>query len=122
MDGIIVEKIPVKGLFKKTVEVKFWFGMWVWIAIAEKHNVAFEDMGTIDDNIIVNDALFFAANWAAYKDNAKRIKESDVEKWVNTMPYSQFKRIIDCMMESKIGGKSIIKLSEESKKKQVQKK
>lgn len=71
MDGIIVERIPVNRLFRKTV--KFHFGMHVWLGIAEKNGIELDEFDKVDQERLGVEALFFAQDWARYKDGKKRI-------------------------------------------------
>jgi len=119
MDGIIVERVPVNRFFRK--KVGFHFGMHVWTSIAEKHNVYFDDFDKIDSDVIAVDTLFFAAEWYAFKNGKKRVTYKQAEKWGELMPQSQIKRIHNCISQSKVGGKTIMEMSE-SKKKQAAKK
>jgi len=121
MDGIIIERIPVNRLFRK--RVKFHFGMWVWISIAEKHEVFLDDLDKVDPEQLGIDALFFAAQWGEYMDGKKRSVTYDkFAKWAELIPAKQMTRITKCMQESRVGGKSIMQIASESKKKQAPKK
>ena len=116
MDGIIIEKIPVSRFFTK--KVGFQFGMYVWVAIAERHDVTLEDFDKLDANETAIDALFYAAEWYSFKNNKKRLDRSVFEKAVDRMGVKQMDRIRVAMEQSRVGGKTIMELKEESKKKQ----
>ena len=116
MDGIITEKIPVNRLQKK--EVTFHFGMWVWVGIAEKHGIAFEDFESLDQDGVITDALFFALSWPRMLEGKKPYPTEKVAKWVELIPARQMERILKCMMQSRVGGKTIMQLTSEAKKKQ----
>jgi hypothetical protein len=121
MDGIITEKIPVNRFFRR--RVKFWFGMWVWFGIADKYNVAFEDIGEVPAEKVWTEAFLFAAEWAAFKDKKRlRVDFKQMQKSIDLMPQKQLKRITKCMLDSKIGGDTLFNvLNESSKKKQAHK-
>ena len=121
MDGVIIERIPINRWQRK--KVGFQFGMYVWISIAEKNNVTFEDMGGLDPTVVAQDTLFFAADWYAYNNRLPRPKREMIVKAMDYMSVPQMERIRKCMEQSRIGGKSIMNLmSEADKKKQVPKK
>ena len=121
MDGIIVERIPINRIFKK--RVKFQFGMWVWISIAEKHKVFLDDLDKVDPEKLGIDALFFAAQWGEFTEGKRRtITYEKFEKWAELIPAMQMARINKCLQQSRVGGKSIMQIASESKKKQAVKK
>jgi len=120
MDGIITEKIPVNRFFRR--RVKFWFGMWVWFRIADKHGIAFEDLKQIPDEQAISEAFYFAAEWAAFQDRKIfRISPKQMQKAIDLMPQKQLQRIVKCMLQSKVGGDTLMNIVEKSKKKQVRK-
>jgi hypothetical protein len=116
MDGIIIEKIPVSRLFTK--KVGFQFGMYVWVAIAERHDVTLEDFDKLDPNDTAIDALFYAAEWYAFRNKKRRYDRKLFEKSVELMSVKQMERIRLAMEQSRVGGKTIMQISEERKKKQ----
>ena len=117
MDGVIVEKIPVNRFLKR--KVKFWFGMYVWQNISEKHGVAYEEFGTIDDEEFICDVLFYAAEYGAMKDKRFRISLNKIKQSYELMPQKQLQRIVDCMIKSRIGGDTIMgHFKDKGKKKQ----
>ena len=120
MDGIIIEKIPVNRFFKR--RVKFHFGMFVWVAIAEKHNKMLDDLGEIDPEQLGADALYFAAKWGAFTEGKTFVSYEKFEKWLEFIPARQMNRITKAMQSSQIGGKTVMQYAQEGKKKQAQKK
>ena len=71
LDGVIVERIPVNRFLRR--KVKFWFGMYVWQNISEKHGIPFEEFGEVDQDEFICDTLFYAAEYGAMKDKRFRI-------------------------------------------------
>jgi hypothetical protein len=118
MDGIIVEKIPVNRFFRR--KTGFWFGMWVWNSIADKHGVKFEDFDKIPAGVLAVDAMYYGMEWYAWKKGKKSISYELMTKSLELMPAAQIKRLQDALMNSRIGGKTIMEMKE-SKKKQAPK-
>lgn len=119
MDGIIVEKIPVNRFFRR--KTGFWFGMWVWNSIADKHGVKFEDFDKIPAGVLAVDAMYFGMEWYAWKKKKRAISYQQMKKSLELMPSSMIARLKETLDNSRIGGKTIIELKEESKKKQAPK-
>jgi hypothetical protein len=116
MDGVIIEKIPINRFLRK--RVKFHFGMWVWTGIADKYGQSLDDLGKVPQDKVLQEAFFFAAQWAAFKDGKRfRMSFEKMEKAVELMPQGQLKRITKCMLESKVGGETLFQTIEKSKKK-----
>ena len=120
MDGIITEKIPINRFQSK--EVTFHFGMWVWVGIAQKYEMEIDNLDKLDTSKVVSEALFFAANWPRMLKGEKPYPEEKVKAWVELIPGVQLNRIVKCMMDSRVGGKTIMEFTQDAaKKKQRQK-
>lgn len=122
-DGVIVERLPVNRLLRR--KVTLWFGMYVWQSIAEKYKVSIEDVGTIGDEPMVINMMYFAIEYGAFKTHKpwRRLSYNQVERAYGLMPQKQLQRIVNCMVQSRVGGDTIMgKLVKDSKKKQAQQK
>ena len=117
-DGVIVERLPVNRFIRR--KVTLWFGMYVWQSIAEKHDLSIEDIGTIDDEQLIIEMMYYAIEYGAYKDHRRKLTLKQVERAYNLMPQKQLQRIVNTFLKSKFGGQSLINRLEESKKKQAQ--
>lgn len=116
IDGVVIVKIPLNKWRSKTV--KFWFGMYVWQSIIEKHGIYYDEMGQIGDENLIPEALYFAQEYAALKAHKRPLSLEQIKKSVDLMPQKVLNKIVQTMLLSKIGGDSILGKIEGSKKKQ----
>lgn len=96
--------------------------MYVWQSIAEKHDLAYEDLKSLGDETLIVELMYYAIEYGAYKDHKpwRRLSEKTVQRAYELMPQKQLQRIVDCFLKSKFGGDSIITLLGKDKKKQAQ--
>lgn len=122
IDGVIVERLPVNRLLRR--RVKLWFGMYVWQSIAETKDLPYEDLGTVGNEDLICQAMYYAIEYGAFKDRKpwRRMSISTVRRSYELMPQKQLQRIVDCLVKSKVGGETILNLLSDDKKKPAQEK
>lgn len=118
MDGVIIERVPLNRFFRR--KVKFWFGMYVWQSITDRSDIAYEDIGSIDEHEFICMVLYYAAEYGSLKDKRRVLSEKQIKKTYEIMPQKQLQRIVNCMLESQYGGDTLIGNVEKGKKKQGQ--
>ncbi len=103
-------------IFRFKFNQGFRFDMYTWCYLSEYTNMTFDELGNIDNSIYVSKLLYSAAT-SYNKDKGIKIKftESNVKIWIEDMKQKTLNSLIQCMLDSKIGGESIVNLYKKSK-------
>jgi len=120
MDGKIIIKVP-KGIWPfKWRNQGFHFCMESWLFMSDHTQLAMNEFNVLPGNEYMIKAIYSAA-WAYnFRDLGKRFlyTEKQVESWLDRMPSANSKAIVNTLLDSQIGGKSIREISgEEDEKK-----
>lgn len=115
IDGLCFIKVPVKRF-----GITFWrmqgfqFTMGTWWIMSDYTQLAINEFQLLGDRYLP--VLAYSAAKAYNFINGRKVSftENDVERWIQKMPTEDAQKIINALMESKIGGESMSKLIEES--------
>ena len=110
MDGTCIVKLP--GLFGR--RQGFQFTMGTWMLMSDYTQLAISEFDRLGDRFIL--CSYFCAAWAWSRPYGGKPKftEKDVEGWIKKMTTEQAQKILNTMLESKIGGESLMELIETS--------
>lgn len=109
----VIVKIPRKVFGYR--QQGFRFTLETWMLLSEYKQLALSDMGLLPDNQFIPATWFCAAK--CYEMSLGKIPvftEKDVSKWIERMATLEAQKIMDCMLQSKIGGESLMNLIEKS--------
>jgi len=118
MDGLVIVKIPRKHFgYRKQ---GFLFTMGTWMMLSDYTQLALNELGALSNERFISALFYCAAKCYSTRGNPWRYTEEDVKKWIERMSTKEAQKIMDCMIQSKIGGESLSSLiatSEDEKKK-----
>ena len=131
MDGTIIVDIPVKqkkrGLFKRHIEIEyrkqgFTFDMFAWAYMSNYTQLALSEFGLLNERFI--DVSYYCAAYSYCRNNNLQVDftEDTVTKWFSDMSQKTAQSILNCMLQSKVGGESIQDLIIKSLPKEDEKK
>lgn len=113
MEGECIVKVPGRFFWRKQ---GFRFTMGTWMLMSDYTQLALNEFDRLDSE--KRNFLTVAAFCAAWCYSAPRGKpkftEKDVEGWIRKMPTESAQKILDTMIESRIGGESMASLIEKS--------
>jgi hypothetical protein len=120
MEGVCIVKVP-HGIFWK--KQGFQFTMGTWMLMSDYTQLALSEFDRLGERFLT--CCYYCAAWAYSRPygGTPPFTEKDVERWILKMPTEDAQKILNCMMQSRIGGESmseLIEKSEDEKKKSGQ--
>ena len=108
MDGTCIVKLP--GLFGR--RQGFQFTMGTWMLMSDYTQLAISEFDKLGERFLP--CSYFCAAWAWSRPygGPPKFTEKDVEGWIKKMTTEQAQKILNTMLESKIGGESLLGLIE----------
>ena len=96
----------------------FYFDMYCWCNFAESEEIALTDFDKYENDEFMSLVMYYAAISAHIDIGIKiNFSKDDVKEWIAKMPQSDFQKIFECMLRSRIGGESLVDLVDKSVKK-----
>lgn len=107
MDGVCIVKVPGRFFSRKQ---GFQFTMETWMLMSDYTQLALSEFDKLGDRFFTV-SYYCAARMYSIKRGPK-FTEKDVERWIKKMPTESAQKILNTMLESRIGGESMSELIE----------
>ena len=120
MEGVCIVKVPGRFFWRNQ---GFQFTMGTWMLMSDYTQLAMSEFDKLGERFLT--CSYFCAAWAYTRPygGSPKFTEKDVEGWILKMPTADAQKILNTMLQSRIGGETLsdlIEKAEDEKKKSGQ--